>query len=281
MRMPAWRSCRARDEPVNSRRRALTVTMALVVVCCAAACAGRVHPETGPRPLRFPADVFAFPNETVWAYDVDPVSKRVAWRTRDPAPAFSLRCGPMARGVRQFFANARFDPDALRADTAEYGRLVHAVLASDPRRPLERPIVIPGYADLRTFSADHAALMQAELAGPWSSHLQRGNWRMIFPFGGRHQEATARALLDDLGRHWPAIVHVLRFPRLTINHMVVVYAAEESPALVRFLAYDPNDASRPVALTYDRAARRFAFSATAYFPGGPVSAYTIYDGLLY
>lgn len=63
--------------------------------------------------------------------------------------------------------------------------------------------------------------------------------------------------------------------------MIVVYAAEETAAEVRFLAYDPNDAEQPVVLDYDRAARIFSFPRTPYFPGGPVRAYEVYDGLLH
>lgn len=238
-------------------------------------------PSAAARPFRFPADTFAFANETVWEYDVDPVTKRVAWHERDPPPPFSLRCGPMARGARQFFAHARFDPTATQVEAGEYAQLVRRVFASDPRGSDGEVVVIPGYDDLRSFSAAQPDLVQAALAGPWLSHMQRGNWRMIFPFGALHQEDTARELLDALARNWPPIVHVLRYPRLTINHMVLVYAAEASPAEVRFRAYDPNDAARPATLTYDRATRTFSFSTTPYFPGGPVSAYVIYDGPLY
>jgi hypothetical protein len=74
---------------------------------------------------------------------------------------------------------------------------------------------------------------------------------------------------------------VLRYPELTLNHLVLVYDAEETPAEIRFRAYDPNDAARPVLLTYDRAARMFTYAATPYFPGGPVKAYEVYCGLFY
>ena len=231
--------------------------------------------------LRFPQDVFAFANETVWEYHDDPASGRQWWSKRDPRPPFSLRCGPMARAVRQFFTNARFDPAAPRTDAATYERLVVTVMQSDPRRPRTEPIVIPGYPDLRSFSEAHAALIQAHVSGAWTSQLQRGNWRMIFPFTPAHQAATMRKLAREIAAGKAPIVHVLRFPNITMNHMVVVYAAEETPAEVRFLAWDPNNADAPVTLTFDRVARRFSFPRTLYFPGGPVRVYEIYDGWLY
>ena len=141
--------------------------------------------------------------------------------------------------------------------------------------------MIPGYPDLQSFSAAHEALLKAALAGPWQSYLQRGNWRMIFPFTARHQRRLARRLLASLARGWPPIVHVLRYPELTINHLVLVFDAEETPAEIRFLTYDPNDAAHPVVLTFDRVADTFFYAPTPYFPGGPVKAYEVYDGLLY
>ena len=122
--------------------------------------------------------------------------------------------------------------------------------------------------------------MKAALAGPWQTYLQRGNWRMIFPFPAIHQRRLAAQLLTSLARGWPPIVHVLRYPELTINHLVVVFDAEETPAEIRFRTYDPNDATRAVTLTYDRATRAFSFARTPYFPGGPVKAYEVYDGML-
>jgi hypothetical protein len=212
---------------------------------------------------------------------VDAVTGRDRWYERDPRPAFSLRCGPIARAVRQFYANARFDASAPRAEPATNERLLRTVMASDPRRDRAARIVIPGYADLRSFSADHVALIEANISGAWTSQLQRGNWRMIFPFTRRHQAATATRLRERLAAGRPPIVHVLRFPNITLNHMIVVYAAEETPAEIRFSAYDPNDAEHPVVLAYDRGARRFSYPQTPYFPGGPVRAFEIYDGLLY
>ena len=255
--------------------------MLAVVVLVAAACGVRARPGSTGRMFRFPADGFAFANETLWEYTIDDATGQSSWHTRDPPPAFALRCGSIARAARQFYGAARFDPAAPAADAATYERLVRAVLRTDPRRPPPTPIVIPGYPDLRTFSAAHDVVVRGALPGARSSYLQRGNWRMIFPFGGRQQEAVAHELLDDLARGWPPVVHVLRFPRLTINHLVLVFAAEETPTRVRFQAYDPNDAERPVVLTFDRTSRTFSYARTRYFPGGVVSAYEVYDGVLY
>ena len=260
--------------------RSLAVGLALVL-----GCAVRTMPtDVGRERFRFPADTFAFANETVWEYAA---AGGGSWRRREPRPPFSLRCGAMARAVRQFYAGARFDPVQAPVDEGTYAQLVHAVLRADPRRPAERRVVIPGYPDLRTFSAAHESLVKASIAGPWHTYLQRGNWRMIFPFPPAHQRRLARRLLDELARGWPPIVHIIRYPELirhphvAINHLVMVYDAEETPAEIRFLAYDPNDAVHPVMLVFDRAARTFVYSATPYFAGGPLKVYEVYHGFFY
>ena len=263
--------------PTNDPRRTVVAVLLLALGCSA-----RTSPVApGRAPFRFPADAFAFANETIWEYGPDPASGHVGWYRPEPRPVFVLRCGALARAARQFYAAARFDPDAPALDEATYARLVRAVLQTDPRRPPPSPIVIPGYTDLRSFSAAHERLVRAALPGPRPSYLQRGNWRMIFPFSARHQAAVADRLLESLARGWPPIVHVLRFPRITINHVVLVYAAEETPTRVRFEVYDPNDAARPVVLSFDRVTRTFSYARTRYFPGGPVNVYEIYDGALY
>ncbi|MGH7894642.1 MAG: hypothetical protein ACREQL_08230 [Candidatus Binatia bacterium] len=262
------------------RRTAARIVL-LLVVMLPMGCATRLRPPVRDRPFAFDADTFAFANETVWEYHFDRATGASWWYERDPPPPYSLRCGPMVRAARQFFASARFDPGAPPVDDDTYTRLVRDVMATDRRGPAARPVVIPGYADLRSFSAAHGALLQANMSGVWTSQLQRGNWRMIFPFSAGHQAATADRLRAELARGWPAIVHVLRYPRLTLNHMVLVYAVEETPAELRFVAYDPNEAAEPIVLAYDRVTRRFSYPETPYFPGGPVRAYEIYDGLLY
>jgi len=254
----------------------------LLVLLFALGCGVRARPVDGPgTPFRFPADTFAFANETIWVYDVVPETGDVSWRKREPRPPFSLRCGSMVRAARQFYASARFDPSAPVAEPAQYRELVRAVFATDPRQPGGDRTVIPGYADLRSFSADHEQLLQTEIAGPWLSYLQRGNWRMIFPFTATNQERVAERLRASLAAGWPPIAHVLRYPWLTVNHLVLVFAAEETPSEIRFRTYDPNEAAEDVMLTYDRATHMFYLAVTPYFPGGPVKVYESYHGLLY
>ena len=104
---------------------------------------------------------------------------------------------------------------------------------------------------------------------------------MIFPFTEGQQEEQATALLAAIRRGETPIVHVLRFPDLAVNHLVVFYAATETPAFVEFATYDPNEAGEPLTIAWDRGRRSFLYPRTIYFYGGPVRAYAVYQGLLY
>jgi hypothetical protein len=256
--------------------RLLALAVALV-----AGCGAHAAPPPGSA-FRFATDTFAFPNETVWEYRPDPVTKTMEWWKRPERPPFALRCGSVARAARQFRLHARFLPDRPEADAEAYRRMIDAVLATDPRRktPLPVPIDVPGYADLRSFSAAHAGLLKDALDEPGPSYAQRGNWRMIFPFTARHQRAEAERLAAELARGELPVVHVLRFPALTLNHLVLVYAVERTAAELRFSIYDPNEAEKPLALVYDRGARVFVFPQTPYYPGGPVRVYEVYDAII-
>jgi hypothetical protein len=256
--------------------------LAIVAACLAAwGCAEHTRLPAGS-PFRFANDTFAFSNETVWEYNIDEATGHATWHRRDPRPPFSLRCGNMARAARQFHLEARFAPDRSPPDEATLGALVSEVLARDPRqtRPSAEPVVIPGYADLRQLTAAHRPLFERELGGALLSHLQRGNWRMIFPFLPGEQRREAEHLADALRRGETPVLHVVRFPALTLNHMVLLFEVEETPEELRFQAYDPNDASAPIVVRWDRGGRTFVFPRTPYFGGGPVKAYGIYDGLL-
>jgi hypothetical protein len=142
-------------------------------------------------------------------------------------------------------------------------------------------VVIPGFANLREFSSHHEELLKNNTRGRWRSYLQRGNWRMIFPFSPEHQRTTAEALLASLAEGHPPIVHVLRFPRITINHTLLIHGARSTATEIHFFAYDPNQPDRTLLLHYDREQATFLFPRTRYFLGGRVSAYEIYDGFLY
>lgn len=257
----------------------------VVAALVAAVLAGCAHPPASTpagEPLRFERDTLAYPNELRHEYGYDADGEWRSW-PRTPVPDYTLHCFALVRTVRQFFGHARFEPDRPVADPETYRELVRRVVAADPAgsRPQHARVRVPGYASLREFSRAHEALLKDETGTFWESYFHRGNWRMILPFTRRHQERTATELRQTLERKDPPIVHVVRFPSLAINHVVLLFDQRETEAGVEFTAYDPNDPGAPIRVVWERTTRSFRFPRTAYFPGGAVDLYRIYHRFPY
>lgn len=246
---------------------------------CATRCSNR---PAAARQFDFVRDTFVYSNELVWEYRYDTNGKWTT-RRREIPPSYFQHCFVVSRSACQFFENAAFHPELPQADEATYRRLVRRLIATDPRKPLpqERKIVFPGYPDLRSFSQSHEQLLKAESGGAWQCYVQRGNWRMIFPFSRHQQEQVAAKIKEELHCKGVAVVHLVRFPQLSINHAVLIFAAKENPNTIGFLAYDPNEPASPVTITFDCRSRTFSLPANAYFQGGRVDVYPIYDRLIY
>jgi len=256
------------------------VILALIFCGCAST---RPPAPASSRAFNFQTDTFAYANELVWEYHLDPQTGKMTGSRRAPKPDYTHHCFVVARAARQFFQHAHFAASLTKADAATYQKLVHQVMARSPRRDssaAER-VVIPGYANLREFSRAHAALLKAACGGAWQSYFQRGHWRMIMPFSRRQQEEVARRLLAEVRANHPPVTHIVRFPELTINHAVVLFSATESEREIIFAVYDPNEPSAPTTLTFDRPSRTFQFPANDYFTGGRVDAYEVYSSVLY
>jgi len=244
-------------------------------------CASRKQ-FAGTRPFEFQTDTFSFANELVWDYHFDERGRWVHER-HQPDPDYTHHCFVVTRSARQFFQHARFDPTRPVAGEKTYRRLIRKVVSIDPARvlPDEERIVIPGYASLREFSAAHERLLKAECGGAWHSYFQRGHWRITFPFSRRGQQKAAESFLSDLKRNEPPIAHLIRFPQLTINHAVLVFAARETGDTIEFQVYDPNKPDAPKTLLFDRVKRTFSFAGNDYWPGGELDVYEIYRSCLY
>jgi hypothetical protein len=250
----------------------LALGIALVVGGCASA------PGNYSRPFDFPIDTFAFANELQWEYQWDAAGKMTGSR-RHPPPDYTLHCFVLARSAKQFFQHARFEPNQSIATESTYRTLVRQIIARNPRKnsaDRER-IVIPGYPNLREFSQAHEPLLKSECGGAIQSYFQRGHWRMIMPFTHAHQERLARQLAESLRHNRAPVVHIVRFPALTINHALLLFDVKETQLEIRFDAYDPNHPERPTYLAYDRAANTFYFPRNNYFAGGRVDVYEVYS----
>lgn len=249
-------------------RCAIAVALLLAVSACAS---GRPGPA-GARAYNLERDSFAFPNEAIWTRPALAQGAAVA------GSSYHHRCFVLARSARQFYLHARFEPERSAVAAPAYRALVRQVVARDPRGDLAdaHPVVIPGYASLRSFSQDHEVLLKDEMGSQFDSYFQVGNWRLFFPFTRSHQQRVAIQLQRMLHSGRPAIVHAVRFPIMAINHAVLVYDAAETTAAVRFFAYDPNDPDQPLVIDYQRASRTFVYPTTSYFWGGPVNVYEVY-----
>jgi hypothetical protein len=253
--------------------------LALLLALVFSGCAGSAARNASfPRPFTFGEDTFAYRNDLVWVYYRDPETGKFRHKPREPKPDYTHHCFPVARSARQFFQHARFDPTQPVADEATYRKLIRRVVSTSPRTLLseDKRIVIPGYTNLFTFSVAQERLLKEECGGAWQSYFQRGHWRMIFPFSGGSQAEMVEQLRDSIRRNRPPVIHIARFPSLTINHALVLFDARETDAEVEFTAYDPYDPWQPLILTFRKSERQFYYPANDYFVGGKAEVYEIY-----
>jgi len=231
----------------------------------------------------FERDTFSFANELVWQYEFDPKTGTLSTFRTTPAPTYFHRCFVMVRAARQFLDHARFDTALAPVDEGVYRALIRQTVRRNPRQAssLSSRVVIPGYAGLRALSERHAPLLRAECGGPWDGYFLRSHWRMVFPIWTGHQSRMARQLQRSLTHHRNPIIHVFRFPHITINHGILLYDSEESDRSIRFQAYDPNIPEHPTELTYDRTLKTFVYPRNFYWAGGAVKVVETFRGGLY
>ena len=254
---------------------AWVLLLALVLCGCAGS---HSHEASFARPFAFGEDTFAYRNDLLWVYYRDPDTGKFRHKPREPKPDYTHHCFPVARSARQFFQHARFDPAQPVADEAAYRKLIRRVVSTSPRTllPEGERIVVPGYTNLFAFSRAQERLLKEECGGAWQSYFQRGHWRMIFPFSGRSQVKMVEQLRESIRQNRPPVVHIARFPSLTINHALVLFDVRETEAEVEFTAYDPYDPLKPSLLTFRKAERQFYYPANDYFFGGKADVYEIY-----
>jgi hypothetical protein len=189
----------------------------------------------------------------------------------------------LARGVRQFFAFARFDPAAPRLDHAGYVERVRAVAAQPPwraaRPPAER-VVIPGYANLHEFSRAEEAAVKEGLGGRLWTFVHWTNWRVTFPATGQHQAGVARETIAELDAGRPVQLLVTNWPKPELNHTVIAYAYRRAPAGVEFVVWDPNEPAASGVVTFESARGRFWASRMYDTAPGVIRAFRMYHSWL-
>jgi hypothetical protein len=228
----------------------------IVVAVLAAACAPApsrpaaiVAPVVTTVPaFSFETDTFAFPN-------------KIAARNPGVPGLYAHHCFVLARSIRQFHQFARFDATEPRVEPAQYERLVRAVVsraAWRPPLPFEERVVIPGYANLREFSAAQERAVKAGLGGPFWTWLHWTNWRVTYdnlPPG--HQDAVLHQILDELDAGRLVQLLVTNWPKPELNHTVVAYGYRRGATGLDLTVWDPNDPDAPGTVTFEAAQQRF------------------------
>src|SRR5207253_9930497 len=131
---------------------------------------------------------------------------------------------------------------------------------------------------LREFSGAYEKLLKANLGGAWQSYVNKRHWRMIFPFTDNGIADEARHLATQVEKGRTPIVHVFRFPQLTINHALQLFHFEKTVDGMTFTTYDPNLPEGPSKLHYRKSETRFELPRNIYWAGGMVNVYETYTG---
>jgi hypothetical protein len=261
---------RQRRRPALTVLGAATVLGLLTTGCAAVPTTGT--PVAARSRFELDHDTFAFPNLVR--------AERPGWND-----AFANYCLVLARTTSQFYRFARFAPDRPVGAPGDYDRLVRLVLARAPWAPpvteADR-VVIPGYADLHSFSAAHEDVLKAAFGSNVLSMAHWRTWRVGVDFPPEHQERLARELIDEVTAGRPVPLMITNFPHDDLlNHSILVYDRRPAQQGTDFLAYDPNDPGSPFTLYYDDAARAFWVGPLTYSPPGRVRAFRVYTSPLF
>jgi hypothetical protein len=256
--------------PDGPGRAASLLVLLLIATGCAAPQAARPPGDaaTGVEvpSFVFERDTFAFAN-------------LIRSRHPDVPDLYANYCFVVARGLRQFFQFARFDPGAPRLRHDEYVERVRQVTARSPwqaaLRPAER-VVIPGYRDLREFSRAQEAAVKAGLESRWWTWVHWTNWRVTFPLIPGHQAGVLAEIVDELGRGRLVQLLVTNLPKWDLNHTLVVYAARPRGPDVDLVVWDPNDPDRPGVVTFRGEAGRFWATGVHDTEPGPIRVFRMY-----
>ena len=219
-------------------------------------------------------DTFAFSNDTVFQYGVDEQGRLHISQREKPAE-FSHRCFVLSRAVLQFRQFAQFEPRQPRLTRDEYRRRILQICRVPVWSRRTERIVIPGYADLHSFSRAYEGLLKEHLGNWLPSYLRVGNWRMAMGHPRAGQAAAARWLSASLDHGQPRALYLARFPHM--NHVVIPYAqCREAGGNISFFVYDPNYPNEPSWLFYRASERSFEFEPRWYFPGGRVNVMRVF-----
>ena len=232
--------------------------------------------------FRFDRDTLSFQNATVLKYKDGVPFLRARSASDDPANKYTRRCFVMTRTAMQFCKFARFDPRGAPLDDKALAARVRSVTrrqAWAAPLPENQRIVFPGYGNLRQMSEARARVFQENIGSGFITYFRPSNGRMLFQHSRKYQERTHTNLDAALSRGDVFIGYLSTYPKLSINHAVLVYARTEgrlADELEHYFVYDPNHAEAPRELTWSPRERAFAYQNDIDFIGGFVRVYQSY-----
>ncbi len=188
----------------------------------------------------------------------------------------------MTRTVMQFRKFARFDPAGMPLDDNQLGARIRAVsrhFAWQEPLPENERIVFPGYANLRQMSKACAEVFKENIGSGFITYFRPSNGRMFFQHSRKYQDRTHANLDAALSRGDLFVGYLSTYPKLSINHALLVYAREKlrpGDELEHYLVYDPNHAEAPRQLTWSPRERAFSYQKDIDFIGGFVRVYRAY-----
>jgi len=188
----------------------------------------------------------------------------------------------MTRTAMQFHKFARFDPRGASLDDKELAARVRTVTRRPAWReslPENRRIVFPGYANLREMSKARTHVLQENIGSGFVTYFRPGNFRMFFLHSQKYQEKTHANLDAALTRGDLFVCYLSTYPKLSINHAVLVYARKASrpgSAVEHYLVYDPNHAEAPRELSWSPGEGTFSYQKDIDFVGGFTRVYQVY-----
>jgi len=230
--------------------------------------------------FHFDRDTVGFANATVFEYREGHPNLRQ--REKGEPKRYTRRCFVLCRTTMQFQKFARFDPHAVPLDD----RALAARIRNVTRRaawgkplPADQPVAFPGYANLRKMSEARREVLRANIGLGWPTYFRLGNARMLFQHDSSYHKETHANLNATLARGELFVGFLTTYPRLSINHAVLVYKrkpASQNGGIDRYLVYDPNHPESPRELTWSSRDRAFAYQKDWDFIGGFVRVYQIY-----
>ena len=232
--------------------------------------------------FNFERDTFAFQNATVLKYKNGRPTLERRSAVGDPSNQYTRACFVMTRTAMQFHKFARFDPDGAPLNDKELAARIRKVTRRAPWHealPANQRINFPGYSNLRDMSKARRQVFQENIGSGFATYFRPGNFRMFFQHSPKYQEKTHAHLDAALARGDLFVGYLSTYPRLSINHAVLVYARKTTPlgnAIERYRVYDPNHAEAPRELTWSARDDSFTYQKDIDFVGGFTRVYQVY-----